>query len=328
MRGSREKIILPSGHSFRVLRWARNLREVDAALAPGQVVRIAGEGMHWHFHAEMELTLFTAGDGLRFVGDHIGSFDAGDLVLLGEKLPHYWYTQGPSAGVSVQWNFPHGHPFWTFPENLAFATLFKSATRGLRYTGNTASQLSSGLRELVHTDGADRLGLLLRLFALMARAPERDRTILSARVFFNSDTAGHQPAMAETMRYLLANFRDTIRLDEVLRLTQMSKPTFSRQFKKHSGQPLSNFVTRLRLEAACRELEATDRSILDIALACGFSQISFFNRIFRRLLHCNPTQYRNRKRRSNRRLRPVGEGEDRPRTSQKTGTPQPVSRSA
>jgi len=296
MRGHREKIIFPSGHSFRVLRWSRNLREVEVVLASGQAERVAGEGTHWHYHSHMELTLFTAGEGLRFVGDHIAPFGPGDLVLLGGKVPHYWHTRGQSAGVSVQWDFPHGHPFWAFPENLALAALFKCAARGLRYTGATVDQLSVGLQELVRAGGPDRLGLLLRLLAIMARAPERDCTVLSARAFFLSEKGAHQSAMAEAVRYLLANFRDTIRLAQVLRLTHMSKPTFSRQFKKHSGQSFSDFITRLRLQAACHELAATERSILDIAFACGFTQISFFNRAFRRILHCNPTQYRRRKR--------------------------------
>jgi len=296
MRGHREKIIFPSGHSFRVLRWARNLREVEAVLASGQAERVAGEGTHWHYHRHMELTLFTTGEGLRFVGDHIASFGPGDLVLLGGKVPHYWHTQRPSAGISVQWDFPHGHPFWAFPENLSLATLFKSATRGLRYTGATAGQLAAGLQALVRADGPDRLGWLLRLLAIMARAPERDRTVLSARAFFLSEKGAYQPAMAEAVRYLLANFRDTIRLEEILRLTHMSKPTFSRQFKKHSGQSFSNFINHLRLQAVCHELAATERTILDIAFACGFSQVSFFNRLFRRVMGCNPTQYRQRKR--------------------------------
>jgi AraC-like DNA-binding protein/quercetin dioxygenase-like cupin family protein len=296
MRGQREKIVFPSGHSFRVLRWSRNLREVEVVLGSGQVERVAGEGTHWHYHRHMELTLFTAGEGLRFVGDHIATFGPGDLVLLGGKVPHYWHTNGQSAGVSVQWDFPHGHPFWAFPENLVLAPLFKNSAHGLRFTGATAAQLSPSLQELVHIGGPDRLGLLLRLLAIMARAPERDRTVLSARAFFLSEKGAYQPAMAEAVRYLLANFRDTIRLGEILRLTHLSKPTFSRQFKKHTGQTFSDFITHLRLQAVCHELAATERTILDIAFACGFSQISFFNRSFRRILGCNPTQYRNRRR--------------------------------
>lgn len=302
MRGSREQIHLPSGHSFRVLRWARSLREVEVLFAPGAVASVTGEGEHWHYHMEMELTLFTTGEGTRFVGDDIAPFAPGDLVLLGEKLPHYWHTPGASSGLSVQWSFPKTHPFWAFPENLALASLFKSAARGLRYTGGTATALSAQLHELARTGGTDQLGLLLRTFALLADSPERDRRLLSARAFSLPTASAHQQAMAEAVRHLLAHFREPIRLDELLRITAMSKPTFSRQFKKHSGKTFSHFVTHLRLQAARRELLESDRSILEVAYSCGFPQVSFFNRIFRRILRCNPTQYRSRKRR----LAPTG----------------------
>ncbi len=300
MRGSREQIHLPIGHSFRVLRWTRNLREIESVLAPGRVARIAGEGTHWHYHGAMELTLFTAGEGTRFVGDRIAPFAAVDVVLLGEKLPHYWHTRGPSAGLSVQWNFPHGHAFWAFPETFAIADMFRKAGRGIQYTGRTAAAISDGLYEIADSGGADRLGLLLRLLALLVNASESDQRFLSARSFALSGAAFHQQAMGEAMRYLLANFRDEIRLGDVLQLARMSKPTFSRQFKKHSGKTFSDFITHIRLQAACRELIETDRSVLEIALSCGFSHVSFFNRIFRRILRCSPTQYRVRERRLSR----------------------------
>jgi AraC-like DNA-binding protein len=297
MRGRREQIHLPGGQSFRVLRWSQGVRDVEALLAPGSAVRLKGEGDHWHYHPAMELACFIAGEGTRFVGDHIAPFAAGDLVLLGEKLPHYWHARGPTAGLAVQWHFPHGHPFWSFPETLALTDVFKDAARGLRYTGRTATALAAALQALAHSAGPARLGQLLHLFALLAAAPAGDVTPLSSRDFVLPTATVHQQKIGAAVRHLLANFRDVMRLDEVLRLTGMSKATFARQFKQHSGKTFSEFVNHIRLQAACRELTETDNAVLDIALACGFTQISFFNRLFRRVYRCSPTRYRAKSRR-------------------------------
>src|SRR5271169_2626331 len=102
MLGKLERIPLGAGRSFRVLRWSDNLGKVESLLDTGQAERITGLGQHWHYHVEMELTAFTAGEGTFFVGDHIGPFAAGEVVLLGENLPHYWHARGSCAGLSVQ----------------------------------------------------------------------------------------------------------------------------------------------------------------------------------------------------------------------------------
>jgi len=297
MRGEREHIQIPTGRSFRVLRWQQSLREVECVLGPDRATSITGEGAHWHFHVEMELTLFTHGEGTRFVGDHLGTFAPGDLVLLGEKLPHYWHTRGRSSGLSVQWHFPESHPFWAFPETLALTELFKLANRGLHITGRTASEVALLLHALPSHTGATQLATLLQLLGRLSTAPEADRRSLSTRSFVLPASSQYQDAIARAVRYLVANFREEIRLETVLALTGMSRPTFARQFKQHSGRTFSEFLNRLRCQTACRDLEQSDRSILDIALGCGFTQVSFFNRLFRRLMRCSPSQFRARRRR-------------------------------
>ena len=44
----------------------------------------------WHYHAEVELIHFKKGEGTQFIGDNIKRFKAGDVVLVGANLPHYW----------------------------------------------------------------------------------------------------------------------------------------------------------------------------------------------------------------------------------------------
>ncbi len=296
MHGSRERINIPAGQSFRVLRWSKHVGEVECILKPNRVERVSGEGAHWHYHNEMELTLFHAGEGTRFVGDHIGRFSKGELVLLGEKLPHYWHATGTSSGISLQWSFPHGHALWALPETLALQDFFEKAGRGIRYIGSAAHEAGTFMQEISEMSGSARLGRLLQLFAMLAAAPESGRNFLAGRAFSRPSKFTHQNAVKKVVSHLIANFRNEIRLSDVLEVAGMSKPTFSRQFKAHAGKSFSEFVSHLRLQAACRDLAETDRSILDIALANGFSQVSFFNRLFRRLLKCSPSQYREQRR--------------------------------
>jgi AraC-like DNA-binding protein len=277
------------------------VREVECIVAPGQALQVTGEGNHWHFHPELELTLWTAGEGTRFVGDHIGVFTSGDLVLLGEKLPHYWHARGQSSGISLQWQFPESHPFWAFPEHFALAELFQRAGRGIRLGGQTALDVAQSLQDLPRVAGPAQLALFFTILSRIAAAPLGDCTLLSARAFALSAESRYPAAMAQAIRHLTAHFRNPIRLEDLLQITGLSRPTFARQFKAHSGRSFSEFLNRLRLQAACDELKSSDRGVLDIALASGFTQVSFFNRLFRRELKCSPTDYRLRNRRGSKR---------------------------
>lgn len=294
VRAAKETIRLPEGHSFRVLRWTRSLREVECVLDQGKTVPVVGEGAHWHFHVEMELTFIAKGQGTRFVGDHIGSFEQGDLVLIGEKLPHYWHCRGATSGVSVQWHFPESHPFWAFPELLGLRALFERAARGVIVGGQTAVEVKRLMLALIRGNGAGRLALLIGILSRLSESGESDCVPLSRRSFSLPAGRGYQKAISSAVRHLAAHFRESVRLEDLIALSGLSRSSFARQFKQHSGRSFSDFLNGLRMEAACRDLLQTGRSVMDIALASGFTQISFFNRLFRRMHGCSPSEFRKR----------------------------------
>src|SRR6478752_7549547 len=103
-----ERLALPDGAS-----WATLNRRLDGEIP-----------FQWHHHPEFELTLTLNSRGQRFIGDHIGSYDDGDLVLVGPNLPHSWCSAAKIEEAAphvalVMWFLPQ----WTAPLGGVFTEL-------------------------------------------------------------------------------------------------------------------------------------------------------------------------------------------------------------
>ncbi len=290
----REDIRLAPDETFRLLRWTRSVDRVSV-IRGGVARSIQGQGDHWHYHRATELTLIQRGSGTRFVADHIELFDSDDLVLIGSNVPHYWHQHGDSAGLSLQWDFPREHGIWSFGEAVApLRSLATNAQRGLHLRGETARAAAGMMRELQHLSGMPKLLSFLKLMSLLASAPTREMRPLAARPFTLDGTAEQQNAIQRAVSFILAHYREPIRLNALLPLTGMSRATFARQFQRHAGKPFSSFLNQVRLQAVCRALRESAEPISAIAFGNGFNQLSFFNRLFRREFNISPGTYRAR----------------------------------
>jgi AraC-like DNA-binding protein/mannose-6-phosphate isomerase-like protein (cupin superfamily) len=293
----REVINLAKGDTFRLLRWSRSVTQVEVIQAPERSVPILGQGDHWHYHPASELTFIARGRGTRLVADHIDSFDAGDLVLIGPNVPHYWHIQGVSAGLAVQWDLPFDHGIWSFAESGPLRGLTEFSRRGLHIHGRTAELTRQRMENLARCGGLDRLAGFLQILAGLVAAPRSDFTPLSAQAFSLAGSAETQEAIRRAVSYILASYRGSVTLPDLLRLTGMSRATFARQFLLHVGKSFSAFRNQVRLQAVCQALRDTTEPVGTIALNEGFNQLSFFNRLFRREFGVSPSEYRERLRR-------------------------------
>jgi AraC-like DNA-binding protein len=91
---------------------------------------------------------------------------------------------------------------------------------------------------------------------------------------------------------VLERYADPHTLEEVLQLAAMSKASFAREFRHYTGFTFTEFLNRVRLDHARRLLLASDDSISTIAYAVGFSNLSHFNRLFRRVYGRPPSEMR------------------------------------
>jgi AraC-like DNA-binding protein/mannose-6-phosphate isomerase-like protein (cupin superfamily) len=292
MNSQRENIRLGQGETFRLLRWSRTVASVEVVLGPGRTSAVAGQGDHWHYHPAVELTLIQRGAGTRLIADNIELFEAGDLVLIGPNVPHYWHLRGPSTGLALQWDFPREHAIWGFGEAAPLRLLTEFARRGLHLHGATATFVQRKLEELAGLEGLHRLSAFFQILAGLAGASAADVRPLSAHSFSLSGDADTQESIRRVVSFILAHYREPIHLPQLLELTGMSRATFARQFLLHAGKPFSTFRNQVRLRAVCHALRDTNEPVGHIAFSHGFNQLSFFNRLFHREFGLSPSAYR------------------------------------
>lgn len=72
----------------------------------------------------------------------------------------------------------------------------------------------------------------------------------------------------------------------------VSESHFARLLKEKTGMSFTDFLNQLRLDRAAELLRKTDRGIMNIALSTGFSDQSYFTRVFRKYMKLTPGQYR------------------------------------
>jgi transcriptional regulator GlxA family with amidase domain len=104
--------------------------------------------------------------------------------------------------------------------------------------------------------------------------------------------AARTPAIAELQRWLPDHLAEDLGVDALARRCAMSPRTFARSFKAETGATPAAHVEALRLEAAKRLLETTDRTVASVATAVGFARAETLHRAFARRLGTTPDRYR------------------------------------
>ena len=99
---------------------------------------------------------------------------------------------------------------------------------------------------------------------------------------------------AQMLAYIHKNYMNPIRTDELAKMAGVSKRQLDRRFIRLFNANPNEYLQRVRINAARELLETSDRTITDIAQACGFYDHSHFTKTFKGVMSCTPFTYRKR----------------------------------
>lgn len=92
--------------------------------------------------------------------------------------------------------------------------------------------------------------------------------------------------------FLYTHYQESITLSELAENVHFSDAYLSRYFKQETGMTFRQYLNKMRIEQAAMELKNTEKSVTQIALDCGFSTPSAFNRKFKEFFEMSPAIYR------------------------------------
>ena len=247
---------------------------------------------YWHYHPEIELTLITKGKGIRFVGDSIEKYQAFDLVLIGENVPHHWVSQDHVGEEINQAIVIHFDPriFQEIGELQGLFQFIQSAKGGYHFP-QVEEEMVQKFKRLDQIPDALKISWLIDvLYGLMHHKSPR---MLSKTTKFNIPaTEKDQGRMNEVIQYIVGHLNQKLTVSQMAEKNYMVPQAFCRWFRKHTGYSFISYLNKTRIESACQYLLTSDFPIKRIAFEVGFGNISHFNRTFKQYVGVSPLNYK------------------------------------
>lgn len=255
---------------------------------------------NWHYHAECEFLFINKSNGTWLIGDYIGEFESGDVILLGSGIPHSFIhddqyvsesNDNPGeAGVALFMPDILGEAFLNLPESSEIRKVLQLANRGLKMKGATRHQLGCIMKDLPEVPKGRKLINLLNMLQIITE--EHEYEILASNGYACSLEMTSNDRLTKVLEYTYTHFDEAILLEDVANLVNMATHSFCRFFKEKTGKTYIQFLMEVRIGQACRLLIEEDLQPGEAGYSCGYNSISHFNHQFKLIKNQSPLVFK------------------------------------
>ena len=255
-----------------------------------------------HFHPEIEILLIIEGTGTRIIGDSVGRFEPGDLIMIKGGISHVWYSdeqeqekKKPAIDpetLYIQFKLDiFGNEFIHLPELGKILKLIQRSKRGLRVIGQTRDKVEELMFSIRDSSGFSRILDLLKILNLVSLS--QDYTLLASPLAQPYINLKDSEKLNRIYEFILNNYEQEITLQEISSMANLSTSAFCRYFKKNTHKTFIQFLNEIRIGHACRFLlDDESYSVSYIGNICGYNNISYFIRQFTKITGLTPLAYR------------------------------------
>ena len=118
---------------------------------------------------------------------------------------------------------------------------------------------------------------------------ELDRDSQSPFLIFNGQRDHEDEAVRKVQEHIEARYRERITVDSLCETFALGRRSLERRFKHATGNTVSEYIQRVKIEAAKKNLETSRKSINEVMYESGYADTKAFRTVFRKIAGVSPT---------------------------------------
>lgn len=243
-----------------------------------------------HYHDEIEFVIVFEGKFSITVDGEEYFADKGDVVFVGSGVPHSTknITETMTALVQFRENdYLNSNITKIIKYSVKFNNLSESKVRIIK-NRELFDSLCSLIKESEEKRDAFEIFVRSEIYKILGLL-YRDGILLDTERFFQTKEI---QKILPALEYVNKNYSENISLEDASSLLGFDPSYFCRIFKSATGATFTEYLNFVRVCKAEKLLSSTRKSILEISEAVGFSSLSYFNRIFKKIRNRSPGNYR------------------------------------
>lgn len=215
-------------------------------------------------------------EGAEVVSLCIGAFLLGATGLLnGRQCATHWH---------------YAHLFRSmFPEAHLLDDRILTESDGI-YTSGGAYSFTNLLIYLVEKYAGREIAIRIAKTLMI----DIDRNSQSPFVVFTGQKGHEDEAVLAAQNYIEENYRERLTVDELAEMFGVGRRTFERRFKKATANTIAEYIQRVKMEAAKKQLESGRKNINEVMYHVGYTDTKAFRDVFRKITGMSPVAYRHK----------------------------------
>lgn len=257
--------------------------------------------MEMHNHLFFELAYITGGTAKHILDDSVSVVQRGDYFIVDYGSLHGYRDSKDLTLINCL--FLPELIDETLVDCRSFDQLLKVCL--IRYYRQYYSQTPAN--RIFHDEDGRILSLIMEMqeeydkkdigFSEVLRGKLMEILILTIRKIAKEQIERLNPkaestVILKTITYLRVNYKERAVLKEFCEKHHYSLQYISRKFKQETGLTALEYLQRIRIEKSCELLAGSDMAISEIIHEVGYTDAKFFHKVFRRMLHMSPAEYR------------------------------------